>query len=413
MLANRDTFCVEILNYQIMKAHTHNLSNMKIKTFILTVLVLLSGSACKAQYNQYNSFMRKALVIYKCGPDGYYHATKNVTLDEVKDVETQYAYNKKTQNLYVLTPNSNCEVTLTKEYAKIFKKSKNIRLLKDEELETAIEEQNRILEQKFKRLNDERTRHIEDSIAKAKRDSIERARQDSIARVREAEQLQSYRETHDWRRVPVKGIRLKCEICDETIINEDSLYCIGINNDSIMYFEWKEGKLDNEYLEWHISSLPMELKTNPSFKYHFDAYSDSLTNMEVSSRTAKGLCAMSFYKYLDKLEKEAPYGFFEDWGWSNEYSMVTFHFSYTNMNKSTIKYIAVYFKITNDVGDVRKTGYFQGTGPVEEYGTGSWEWDSSPYFVSGDASTMEFTKVVITYTNGKQKVLSKNQIMYN
>ena len=396
-----------------MTALTHNPSKMTLKNVIITVLVLLSNSTCMAQYNQYNSFMRKALVIYKCGPDGYYHATKNVTLDEVKDVETQYAYNKKTQNLYVLTPNSNCEVTLTKEYAKIFKKSKNIRLLKDEELEAAIEEQNRILEQKFKRLNDERTRHIEDSIAKAKRDSIERARQDSIARVREAEQLQSYRETHDWRRVPVKGIRLKCEICDETIINEDSLYCIGINNDSIMYFEWKEGKLDNEYLEWHISSLPMELKTNPSFKYHFDAYSDSLTNMEVSSRTAKGLCAMSFYKYLDKLEKEAPYGFFEDWGWSNEYSMVTFHFSYTNMSKSTIKYIAVYFKITNDVGDVRKTGYFQGTGPVEEYGTGSWEWDSSPYFVSGDASTMEFTKVVITYTNGKQKVLSKNQIMYN
>ena len=396
-----------------MTALTHNPSKMTLKTIIITLLVLLSSSTCMAQYNQYNSFMRKALVIYKCGPDGYYHATKNVTLDEVKDVETQYAYNKKTQNLYVLTPNSNCEVTLTKEYAKIFKKSKNIRLLKDEELETAIEEQNRILEQKFKRLNDQRTRHLEDSIAKARRDSIERARQDSIARVREAEQLQSYRETHDWRRVPVKGIRLKCEICDETIINEDSLYCIGINNDSIMYFEWKEGKLDNEYLEWHISSLPMELKTNPSFKYHFDAYSDSLTNMEVSSRTAKGLCAMSFYKYLDKLEKEAPYGFFEDWGWSNEYSMVTFHFSYTNMSKSTIKYIAVYFKITNDVGDVRKTGYFQGTGPVEEYGTGSWEWDSSPYFVSGDASTMEFTKVVITYTNGKQKVLSKNQIMYN
>ncbi len=397
MLANRDTFCVEILNYQIMKAHTHNLSNMKIKTFILTVLVLLSGSACKAQYNQYNSFMRKALVIYKCGPDGYYHATKNVTLDEVKDVETQYAYNKKTQNLYVLTPNSNCD----------------IRLLKDEELETAIEEQNRILEQKFKRLNDQRTRHIEDSIAKAKRDSIERARQDSIERVREAEKLQTYRTTHDWRRVPVKGARLKCEICDETTTNMDSLYCLGINNDSIMYFEWKEGKLYNEYLEWHISSLPMELKTNPSFKYHFEAYRDSLTNTEVSSNTARRLCALSFYRYLDNLRKDAPYGFFEDWGWSSEYSMVTFLFSYTNMNKSTIKYIAVHFKITNDVGDVRKTGYFQGTGPVEEYDTGSWEWDSSPYFVSGDASTMEFTKVVITYTNGKQEVLSKNQIMYN
>ena len=157
----------------------------------------------------------------------------------------------------------------------------------------------------------------------------------------------------------------------------------------------------------------MEQKTNRDFKYHYDAFRDSLVRMEVTSSSTKILSSISFNKYLDKLEKEAPYGFFEDWGWSDEYSMVTFHFSYTNMNKSTIKYIAVHFKITNDVGDMRKTGYFQGTGSVEEYGTGSWEWDSSPYFVSEDASTMEFTKVVITYTDSKQKVLSKNQIMYN
>ena len=396
-----------------MTDQTNNPSKMRMKTVVLFVLAFLSGSTCRAQFNQYNSFMRKALVIYKCGPDGYYHANRDVSLDEVMDVETQYAYNKKTQNLYVLTTNSNCEVTLTKEYAKIFKKSKNIRMLKDEELEAAIEEQNKNLEEKFKRLNDQRTRHLEDSIARAKRDSIERARRDSIERAREAEKLEAYRKTHGWRWVPVMGVGLKCAVCDETTINKDTLHCLGVNNDSIMFLEWKEGKLDNEYLECHVAKLPMELKTNPGFKYHFEAFRDSLTKREVSSNDAKILSAISFYDYLDKVHEEAPFGFFEDWGWNSEYSMVTFHFSYTNMSKSTIKYIAVHFKITNDVGDVRKTGYFQGTGPVGEYETGSWDWDSSPYFVSGDASTMEFTKVVITYTNGKQKVLSKNQIRYN
>lgn len=72
-----------------MTALTHNPSKMTLKTVIITVLVLLSSSTCMAQYNQYNSFMRKALVIYKCGPDGYYRATRDVTLNEVKDVGTQ------------------------------------------------------------------------------------------------------------------------------------------------------------------------------------------------------------------------------------------------------------------------------------------------------------------------------------
>ena len=85
---------------------THNPSKMTLKTVIITMLVLLSSSTCMAQYNQYNSFMRKALVIYKCGPDGYYRATRDVILNEVKDVKTQYAYNKKTLNLYVLTPSA-------------------------------------------------------------------------------------------------------------------------------------------------------------------------------------------------------------------------------------------------------------------------------------------------------------------
>lgn len=30
-----------------------------------------------------------------------------------------------------------------------------------------------------------------------------------------------------------------------------------------------------------------------------------------------------------------------------------------NTNRNTIKYIDVYFKVTNDVGDLRKTGHFR------------------------------------------------------
>ena len=73
----------------------------------------------------------------------------------------------------------------------------------------------------------------------------------------------------------------------------------------------------------------------------------------------------------------------------------------------------MYFKITNGVNDVRKTGYFQGTGPLEEGETASWNWDSSSYFLAGDASEMSITKVVINYMNGTKRVLTGNNIVFH
>ena len=77
-----------------------------------------------------------------------------------------------------------------------------------------------------------------------------------------------------------------------------------------------------------------------------------------------------------------------------------------NTNRNTIKYIDVYFKVTNDVGDLRKTGHFQRTGALREFESASWEWDTSYYYVSGDASNMNITKVILTYMNGTKKVLT-------
>lgn len=93
--------------------------------------------------------------------------------------------------------------------------------------------------------------------------------------------------------------------------------------------------------------------------------------------------------------------------------MVTFNIRYTNTNSKTIKYLTVYFKITNDVGDIRKTGYFQGTGPLKEGETASWDWDSSSYFTAGDASNMSITKIVLTYMNGTKQVVAGKYLRFN
>lgn len=93
--------------------------------------------------------------------------------------------------------------------------------------------------------------------------------------------------------------------------------------------------------------------------------------------------------------------------------MITFNFEYTNTYTKTIRYIDIYFKITNDVNDVRSVGHFRGTGPVKVFNSASWEWDSSSYFTYGDASNMEITKAIITYMNGTKKVLTGRLLQFN
>ena len=106
-------------------------------------------------------------------------------------------------------------------------------------------------------------------------------------------------------------------------------------------------------------------------------------------------------------------GLFLDWGWDKEYSSIEFNFKYMNTNSNTIKYIEVFFVVTNDVGDVRKTGSFRGTGPLEEWESASWNWDHSSYYVAGDATKMNISKVIITYMNGSRVTIPKSKLRFN
>ena len=351
-------------------------------------------------------------ISHRIGIDGYYKRVTKKSVERVDNIVGSYAYDKKAQNLYVITPYSNLVITLTKDYAKIIKKNKSIPQVAEDELDMLVQKYSKQLDDKYTALNDARTRHIQDSIAKAKADSIEieKLKAERLAKLKK--ERSDYMETHNWRMVPTGNKSLYCDECEKSF-SEDSLFTIGIKNDTIYYFTRTDGRLGYTYITGHKSELSQSLKEYSPFRYHYEIFKDSLTD---ESEDYDMITSELSYHYLDeyvkRLKKRAPYGFFTDWGWDSEYSCISFNFNYMNTNRNTIKYIDVYFKVTNDVGDLRKTGHFQGTGPLREFESASWEWDTSYYYVSGDASNMNITKVILTYMNGTKKVLTGKLLVF-
>lgn len=382
------------------------------KKIIVLFMLVMATIGVHAQFSISNSTQRRVIVAYELGSDGYYKRVTKKSVERVDNIVGSYAYDKKAQNLYVITPSSNIVITLTKDYAKIIKKNKSIPQVAEEELDVLVQKYSKQLDDKYTALNETRTKHIQDSIAKAKADSIEivKLKEERLAKLKK--ERSDYMETHNWRMVPTGNKSLYCDECEKSF-SEDSLFTIGIKNDTIYYFTRTDGRLGYTYITGHKSELSQSLKEYSPFRYHYEIFKDSLTDeSEDYDMITNELSYHYLDEYVKRLKKRAPYGFFTDWGWDSEYSCISFHFNYMNTNRNTIKYIDVYFKVTNDVGDLRKTGHFQGTGPLREFESASWEWDTSYYYVSGDASNMNITKVILTYMNGTKKVLTGNLLVF-
>lgn len=382
------------------------------KTIVIIIMMVVSIGV-HAQFSQDNSIMRKVISGYELNGNGYYHKVTDKMVSRVTDIEGSYAYDKKAQNLYVITPYSNVVITLTKDYAKIIKKNKAIPQFSDEDLDMEIQRHTKLLDEKFLALNNARTKHIQDSIAKAKSDSIatEKLKAERLAKI--LKERSDYKNTHNWRWTPTGDISLYCTNCNSSF-SEDSLLTIGIFNDTIYYFTPKEGKLGYTYLEGHKSQLKQRLKEHEPFRYHYEVFKDSLTKDSIDYDDLTSTLSFHYFsEYISYLKKRAPYGFFNSWSWDSEYSCISFSFNYMNTSSNTIKYIDVYFRVTNGVGDVRKTGHFQGTGPLEEFESATWEWDTSSYYVAGDASNMSITKVILTFMNGTKKVLTGKLLVFD
>lgn len=136
-------------------------------------MLVMASIGVHAQFSISNSTQRRVIVAYELGSDGYYKRVTKKSVERVDNIVGSYAYDKKAQNLYVMTPNSNIVITLTKDYAKIIKKNKSIPQVAGDELDVLVQKYSKQLDDKYTALNEARTRHIQDSIAKAKADSIE------------------------------------------------------------------------------------------------------------------------------------------------------------------------------------------------------------------------------------------------
>lgn len=390
-----------------MKNHTTK------REIALLIFMLLNVFVANAQFTNSNSFMRKAIISYQRDDKGYYQKVTDKTLDIVDNIVCNYAYNKHTRTLYVLTRNSNCAVTFDKNEAKYVNKVELIPHLDGEKLDTIIANANTALSNSYAEINILWAKHVKDSIDKAKVDSIEMAKQYKLKISKHNKEIKDYRKKHLWYIAPIKGQELTCALCDEKYTG-DSVWCESIKNDSIFYITNTKGKLGLTYMTLHVCKIPDDLAKDSSFLYHYEANKDSLSNDTIfNSSNIAGINAIEYLKYCKKINQIAPYGYFENWGWSNRFSMVTFNFEYTNTYVKTIRYIDVYFKITNDVDDVRLTGCFRGTGPVKQDYSSTWKWDSSNYITSGDASNMSISKVIITYMNGTKKVLTGRLLQFN
>ena len=70
-------------------------------------MLVMATIGVHAQFSISNSTQRRVIVAYDPGSDGYYKRVTNKSVERVDNIVGSYAYDKKAQNLYVMTPNSN------------------------------------------------------------------------------------------------------------------------------------------------------------------------------------------------------------------------------------------------------------------------------------------------------------------
>lgn len=196
---------------------------------------------------------------------------------------------------------------------------------------------------------------------------------------------------------------LKNILCD---CHHDFHTCMPLykNNDTLIYiteYEIFNDNISKEYIEYHYDKT--DIKNIP----------DSIKQTEFES--AKYECELkNFYKLIE-IAKTFKYGFINSWSWStNSVNGINFEINYTNTSVKTIKYIDVYFIVKNDVGDICRILYNNGSntchlrcvGPLEQYESGAWSWDAV-YYTTGDASKLHLKKFVITYMDNTKYTLIK------
>lgn len=389
------------------------------KVFLLILLhfafVLYSNAQIQKTFDWTNSIAIIGLQEYNSKHGDFFKKKENTWVKwlAVEDVINYYAYDKKNKKLYVETKHGNYAISLKDNEASYYKN--NVPNLKGNKLDEAISAVNIRLEERINVENANIQKRIDEHKAIERQRKLQKEKDDSIKRVRDIEEREAYLKYHKYNRIPVNKGTLYCDFCKKSIVIDDTITSYAANDSRIVWFDMLQGDLSLDYFHAHQGDISSSLKGYEPFKYHYEIFKDSLNEHynELRANDLEIINSGYFLEYMARVRKKAPNGYFESWGWDNEYSFITFNFTYMNTNKKTIKYIEVFWKALNDVGDVRKTGSFKGTGPVETWQSGSWSWDNSHYYVAGDTSKMRLTKVIITYMDGSKVTIPQAKIMEN
>lgn len=381
------------------------------KRNILSLLMLLTSISMMAQFDSKNSLVRKIIVEYQLDNNGFYQKKTGSLVDVVDNVEATYAFVKKTGVVYARSKNGNYQIVLNKEYAKVYKKSALAPIMEEE---LAEYESNRItkeIEERYEKLNEARRQHLKDSTDKVRRDSMEKARQDSIALAKKIAAETNYRNTHTWNEIPLNRIGIECLDCGKQFY-ENSITCEGIVNDTLYYSEQVPGIMECSYKKIHAGLISPKLQKDETFAFHCQVFKDSLFNRPyLTLDYINAMNKQDYSRYAEEVSVKVPYGYIDLWGYDFQDGQLVFDFSYTNTSQKNIRAVDIYFNIRDAAGASRKTGKIRADGPVEVLETRQWNWTDTKIMVPGSVVDMEITRLVVIFTDGKQKVIAKKDLV--
>ena len=89
-----------------------------------------------------------------------------------------------------------------------------------------------------------------------------------------------------------------------------------------------------------------------------------------------------------------------------------FDFAYTNTTTKAIKNIDIFCNILAPDESTKKVIKLKAAGPVEMLETKSWTWDDDTNKVPDLVTGLKIGKLVITFKDGRQKILLPKDIVY-
>ncbi len=368
---------------------------MKKAILLFIVLISVLNGYSQTTFTKDNTEDMIALWIYlKNETTGYNDLYKDYDIPgKVGHLKEVYAYDNSERAIFVTNIIGNYKIILNKSNFNYYKKRFDIPKYNQKELAELIQSKNDALDKLF---------GAENERIKAEKEKVINMREDSLkqAALEMKTKTELYKKNTKWSHMPTGGHGIYCDLCNHVINHQDTLIVLGISNDSIYYRTSTGGFLGERYAEWHFSKIPSGLRNDDAFMRHAQVFRDSLVdNRQIVREDLIKQNERAYNKYKERLRTVAPDGFIYKYDWKNDISLA-FSVNFFNSSKKTMKYIDFQFKVLNDVKDVRLTGHLTATGPLEPEKVGTWNWDNTDYYLAGDATIFEFTKIVVTYMDG-------------